>query len=270
MVSWSSAVAPDDGLRGGRRRGQRGAARHADLGPQRVLAHVRSTRDTRARATMLQGAVGDPRRRQRADLHAAEGEVQPRVRRVVEHVPCSQIQRSACSAPQLWPTIPGQPSSSSAVVARRAIVPSHVRGGRGLSSFVRGSGARYSQLAREVAQRRRVPVPAQVVARRAGAAVYAVRPERAVGDAQPGRRLGIGQRQLVRDRRGRVAVEQRHPDRAERRLPGVAVHRMPQPDGARAARVDRADVEGLVALRQRGEARGYRRPCRRPSHSHSG
>ncbi len=56
--------------------------------------------------------------------------------------PCSQIQRSACSAPQLWPTIPGQPSSVDRRAAdrHRAVEDG---AGSGLSSFVRGSGARY-------------------------------------------------------------------------------------------------------------------------------
>ena len=50
--------------------------------------------------------------------------------------PCSQIQRSACSAPQLWPITPGQASSS-----QSSTRPEIVVSGSGLSVFVRGSGA---------------------------------------------------------------------------------------------------------------------------------
>jgi hypothetical protein len=55
---------------------------------------------------------------------------------------CSQTQRSACSAPQLWPVIPRHPATS----VRRppaSTQPLNTASGRGLSSLVRGSGARY-------------------------------------------------------------------------------------------------------------------------------
>src|SRR4051812_12401536 len=56
--------------------------------------------------------------------------------------PCSQIQRSACSAPQLWPTIPRQPSTSSDRPAT-STEPEKRAAGSGVSVFVRGSGAEY-------------------------------------------------------------------------------------------------------------------------------
>ena len=56
--------------------------------------------------------------------------------------PCSQIQRSACWAPQLCPTIPRQPVMSTTRPPARTS-PSKRASGYGLSSFVRGSGARY-------------------------------------------------------------------------------------------------------------------------------
>ena len=54
--------------------------------------------------------------------------------------PCSQIQRSACSAPQLWPTMPGQASSAQRSPSA-STQPETVVSGSGLSVFVRGSGA---------------------------------------------------------------------------------------------------------------------------------
>src|SRR3954471_19578904 len=59
-------------------------------------------------------------------------------------MPLVQIQRSACSAPQLWPTIPRQPFSS-ITRSRTVTVPLKVVDGCGLSVFVRGTGARYIQ-----------------------------------------------------------------------------------------------------------------------------
>ena len=56
--------------------------------------------------------------------------------------PLSQIQRSACSVPQLWPTIPGQAFSSIGSRPARLILPSKLAIGAGLVSFVRGTGAR--------------------------------------------------------------------------------------------------------------------------------
>ena len=58
-------------------------------------------------------------------------------------MPCSQIQVAACSAPQLWPAIPRQPSTATGPRSPTVIVPSKVALGSGLSSLVRGSGARY-------------------------------------------------------------------------------------------------------------------------------
>ncbi len=58
--------------------------------------------------------------------------------------PCSQIQRSACCAPQLWPITPGQPSATTVRPSTRS-VPLKRAAGAGLSSFVRGSGVRYIQ-----------------------------------------------------------------------------------------------------------------------------
>ena len=57
--------------------------------------------------------------------------------------PCSQIQVAACSAPQLCPAIPGQPVTVTGSRSPAVIVPSKTALGNGLSSFVRGSGARY-------------------------------------------------------------------------------------------------------------------------------
>ncbi len=54
--------------------------------------------------------------------------------------PCSQIQRSACSAPQLWPTIPGHASSSQRSPSA-STQPEIAVSGSGLSVFVRGTGA---------------------------------------------------------------------------------------------------------------------------------
>jgi hypothetical protein len=58
-------------------------------------------------------------------------------------MPCSQIQVAACSAPQLWPAIPGQPSTGTGAPPPTARLPSKTALGNGLSSLVRGSGARY-------------------------------------------------------------------------------------------------------------------------------
>ena len=55
---------------------------------------------------------------------------------------CSQTQRSACSEPQLWPTMPRQPATSVRCPSA-SIQPVNTASGCGLSSFVRGSGARY-------------------------------------------------------------------------------------------------------------------------------
>ena len=55
--------------------------------------------------------------------------------------PWSQIQRSACCAPQLWPAMPRQPSTS--IVRPSTLrLPENRAAGAGESSFVRGSGAR--------------------------------------------------------------------------------------------------------------------------------
>ena len=54
-------------------------------------------------------AVRDPRGRDRPELDPAERGVEPRRR--PRSAPCSQIQRSACCAPQLWPIMPRQPST---------------------------------------------------------------------------------------------------------------------------------------------------------------
>ncbi len=55
-------------------------------------------------------------------------------------VPSSQTQRSACSLPQLWPIIPGQPATSidSPAISR---LPSNLASGTGATNLVRGSGA---------------------------------------------------------------------------------------------------------------------------------
>ncbi len=55
-------------------------------------------------------------------------------------VPSSQTQRSACSVPQLWPIIPGQPEISSERPATSS-VPSNSAFGTGATNLVRGSGA---------------------------------------------------------------------------------------------------------------------------------
>src|SRR4051812_20131967 len=59
-------------------------------------------------------------------------------------MPLVQIQRSACSAPQLWPTIPRQPSTE-IVLSLTVTVPLKVVDGYGLSVFVLGTGALYIQ-----------------------------------------------------------------------------------------------------------------------------
>src|SRR4051794_25225530 len=56
--------------------------------------------------------------------------------------PCSQIQRSACSAPQLWPTMPRQPPTSSDRPAT-STEPVNRAAGNGVSVSVRGSFAVY-------------------------------------------------------------------------------------------------------------------------------
>ena len=58
--------------------------------------------------------------------------------------PWSQIQRSACWVPQLWPTMPRHPSSLTSRSPART-TPSKRASGYGLSSFVFGTGARYIQ-----------------------------------------------------------------------------------------------------------------------------
>ena len=58
-------------------------------------------------------------------------------------MPCSQIQVAACSAPQLWPAIPRQPCTGIGSRSPIDTDPPKVALGSGLSSLVRGSGARY-------------------------------------------------------------------------------------------------------------------------------
>ena len=56
--------------------------------------------------------------------------------------PCSQIQRAACSAPQLWPTMPGQHRISIGSLPGSSSTPSKRASGAGLVSFVRGNRVR--------------------------------------------------------------------------------------------------------------------------------
>ena len=56
--------------------------------------------------------------------------------------PDSQIHSSACCSPQLWPTIPGQPSRR-IVSPSTSSEPSNTASGAGDISFVRGSRAVY-------------------------------------------------------------------------------------------------------------------------------
>ena len=59
-------------------------------------------------------------------------------------VPWSHIQRSACWVPQLWPIMPRHPCKATSRSPART-VPSKRAPGYGVSSLVRGTGARYIQ-----------------------------------------------------------------------------------------------------------------------------
>ena len=75
--------------------------------------------------------------------------------------PCSQIQRSACWAPQLWPTIPRQPSSveRAAVHRERAV---EARGRRRAQQLGARQPRAVHPVARQVEQRRLGAVEAQL------------------------------------------------------------------------------------------------------------
>ena len=114
-------VAP---ARGRLRRGPRRAPRRrpplagsAQRAARRALGDPRAARgqaaDAMAAPVERERAVGDPRAssaRRPAAVRARRRARRPGV--PAKPIPCSQIQRSACSEPQLWPTIPGQPRSS--------------------------------------------------------------------------------------------------------------------------------------------------------------
>jgi hypothetical protein len=94
-----------------------------------------------ARAVQAERAGGDPGAEPAAEPDPGDRHVEPAI---TSKVACSHTQRSACWTPQLWPTIAGQPSSST---RRPSTVASPVArvAGWGLQSLVRGRGAAYSQ-----------------------------------------------------------------------------------------------------------------------------
>ncbi len=174
--------------------------------------------------------------------------------------PCSQIQRSACWVPQLWPITPRQPSTatSAAVDRQRAVEarrrrraeqlrarqrrPVHPRGAGGGTAAARGSRS-----AAPTRRRRSSPRP--------GRGASAPRRRRS---SRRRRRVGPRQRRLVRSRPVAGRVEQRHPERAVRKRAGPLVDRVADPDAEAAVRMAGLEVEALVVARadgDRGEAR---------------
>ena len=158
-----------------------------------------------------QRAVGRPRRQHPADAHAPEHDIDPRAGRLGEARPCSHTHRSACSAPQLWPTIPRQPATSVAAtpgldpareygVGQRALGLGARAAARGTSTRAGGDGA--------VARRRRPRGPTP--------------PTRPRASARAAKRRGGGARQRLLDgvRRPGLGVPDRAPERARGRPPG--------------------------------------------------
>ena len=190
--------------------------------------------------------------------------------------PCSQIQRSACSAPQLWPTMPGQrvelPVLDAAGDRRVRAAGSRV--------LVRGSGASYEPRWGRCAQRRGGGAEAEIPLRALWPSASA-RPARAapgrtcaVADRQPVAWSRVGQRLLDRARRP-ARLEQRAPQRAGGRAAGALEHRVADPGGAAAGGVGGAQVVRTRSGPSRAGRTGKRgalidAPCRTPSHSHSG
>ena len=85
-------------------------------------------------------AVGDPRRRHRADPDPPARDVEPGVGAPPSNArPDSQIHSSACCSPQLWPTIPGQPSTP-IVSPSTSSEPSNTASGTGTSASSGGAG----------------------------------------------------------------------------------------------------------------------------------
>ena len=102
-------------------------------------------------------------------------------------IPCIQIQRSACSEPQLWPTIPRQPSSSRRRPPASSSAPSKTASGAGLVSLVRGSRVRYSHSRGRWRSSGARGAKAQLPARRPAASPCA-RPGRSSSARSPGAR----------------------------------------------------------------------------------
>ncbi len=100
---------------------------------------------------------------------------------------CSQTQRSACSTPQLWPTVARQPTTSTSAPSstrRPLAIPS----GTGASSFVRGTGRRYSAAGRR--WRSTGPPPASVSSHCAIRPRARASPRNACAEAPPGGSAG--------------------------------------------------------------------------------
>ena len=176
-------------------------------------------------------------------------------------VPSSQTQRSACSVPQLWPIIPGQPAIVDRASRRPPACPRRPRRGTGRrtssaaaaprrASRRAGSGRarcrRRSAATRWPTARRRrpspPPPPARSRRRRRGSTPPA-------GTDSP----LAGTVTLVARGAGRVAIEEREPDRAGRLLPGPLVDGVADPDPEAAVGPARLHVEALVMARLRGD-----------------
>ena len=133
--------------------------------------------------------------------------------------PCSQIQRSACWAPQLWPAMPRQPSTSICAVRRPSAARRSAPPGAGESSFVRGSGARYIQRRGQVEERLLGGLEARAPTRRRHRSSREPRPRRCRASPtlsqSPPPAPGPGTVELRRPRP--LRREQREPQRAGRR-----------------------------------------------------
>ncbi len=215
----------------------------------------------------IHGVVSAP------ELDAAERDVEPRVGRAVE---------ADAVEPDPALGVLGAPVVADHARPGVELPVLDAAGDRRVGQRALGLGARERGVVEagvgEVAQRRGARAEAAAPRPRCGRAprrgpVRAARAEVAVADRQPVAGARVGQRLLDRARR-LAGLEQRAPQRAGRRAAGALEHGVADPGAAPARRVGGAQVVGLVVAlvgRDGGEARGaHRRPCRTPSHSHSG
>ena len=186
-----------------------------------------------------------------ADADPAERHVEPRARRAAKSQPCSQIQRSACSAPQLCPTMPGQPASS--IGSRPGELERRRRSARaapgssascaaaacGRASRGAGGGAR--------APRRRSAATSGPARSSPSAAAGPMRARPPISIQPPGGTRRSSGCQLVHERAPRGVRRRRcttpTPSAA---CPGALVDRVADPHPHGLARRDGAQVEGLV------------------------